>query len=169
MFSFNDEINTFYNGFKTKVDNVFSHSFMAKRMNDGTVLDFSDTYYSTLNYIESGGSMSDMDVEELLEILCRGDNGEIYEITISPDILNCINCNVQYNIDELLIAIYFGHILYIDNTQNRYIKLTHKITLKEYIINLNETNDSQYKEDVDIDKNEFDMLLTGDNVLSKQS
>lgn len=141
---------------------------MTRRVNSGTVLDFTGTYYSTLNHIENGGSVSDMDVDELLEILCRGDNDEIYEIIISPDILNCINCSVQWNINESLIATYFGHILYIDSTQNRCIKLTHKITLKEYIISLNGTNDTQYKEDVDIDKNEFDMLLAGGDASLKQ-
>ena len=161
MFSFDDEINTFYNGFRT--------NYMARRVNSGTVLDFSGTYYATLNHIENGGSVSDMDVDELMEILCKGDSDEIYEITISPDILNCINCSVRWEIDELLLVTFFGHVLYIDNTQNKYIKLTHRITCKEYIINFDETNDSQYQENVDIDKNEFDMLLRGEDVSSKST
>lgn len=170
MFSFDDGINTFYSGFRTKVGNVFSHAYMGRRVNDGAVLDFSGTYYATLNHIENGGSVLDMDVDELMEVLCKGDSDEIYEITISPDILNCINCdNIQWSVNELLIATYYGHILYIDDTKNRYIKLTHKITFKEYIVNLDETNDSQCQEDIDIDKNEFDMLLRGEDISSKST
>lgn len=129
------------------------------------VVDLSAAYRSIMDRIRGNNFKLDIDIDELLEVLCRGDRSEILEIVISPDILNCIDCynvyNIEYSMEGSVQCTYYGHNLYIDGRKNKYIKIINKFDGEEHIINFSDINNDNGQEDVDINESEFEALLSG--------
>lgn len=126
------------------------------------VAGFSYAYRSIMDRIRSNNFKLDIDIDELLEVLCRGDSSGTLEIVISPDILNCIDCyNIACSIEGLVQCTYYGHNLYIDGRKNKYIKIINKFDGEEHIINFSDINNDNGQEDVDINESEFEALLSG--------
>lgn len=126
---------------------------------DLPVVDLSTAYRSIMDRIRGNNFKLDIDIDELLEVLCRGDRSEILEIVISLDILNCIDSyNIEYSMEGSVQCTYYGHNLYIDGRKNKYLKIINKFDGEEHIINFSDINND----------NEFETLLFGGDTSLKQ-